>query len=139
MYLIQLQSCQVCDQDTVIMFSENQFLMDFYQEIVAALLKGYMLLQMNYMIWTTNSTENYRETAERVRDNFIHNISIIQDDAKAETRNASRAMWACDPEDFFNTGTASAWRKCQHCLLLKLFVIFDRFVYRNIAFLSGIH
>lgn len=85
------------------MYSENQFLMDFYQEIVAALLKGYMLLQMSYMIWSTNGTINNRETAEHVRGQFIHNISIIQDDVKAETRNASRAMWACDPEDFYNT------------------------------------
>lgn len=57
------------------------------------------------MIWTTNEMGNYRETAERMRDRFIHNISIIQDDVKAETRNASRAMWACDPEDFYNTGS----------------------------------
>lgn len=94
----------MCDPDTVIMYSENQFLMDFYQEIVAALLKGYMLLQMSYMISTTNEMGNYREIAEDVRDKFIYNISLIQDDVKAETRNASRAMWACDPEDFFNTG-----------------------------------
>lgn len=78
--------------------------MDFYQEIVAALLKGYMLLQMSYMIWTANEVRNYRETAELVRNKFIYNISIIQDDVKAETRNASRAMWACDLEDYFNTG-----------------------------------
>lgn len=81
--------------------------MDFYQEIVAALLKGYMVLQMSFMIWTTNGMGDYRETAERVRDRFIYNISLIQDDVKAETRNASRAMWACDPEEFFNTGIYS--------------------------------
>lgn len=85
--------------------------MDFYQEIVAALLKGYMLLQMSHMIWSTNATGNYRETAENVRDKFIYNISLIQDDVKAEMRNASRAMWACDPENFFNTGRVewSCW------------------------------
>lgn len=86
------------------MYSENQYLMDFYQEIAAAMLKGYMLLQLDLMVWTTNETINYRETAELVRDRFIHNISVIQDDVKAETRNASRDMWACDLADYYNTG-----------------------------------
>lgn len=35
--------------------SENQALAEFYVEIVAALLKCYMLLQMTYMVQTVNN------------------------------------------------------------------------------------
>lgn len=34
--------------------SENQVLAEFYNEIVAALLKCYMLLQLSYMVQTVN-------------------------------------------------------------------------------------
>lgn len=35
---------------------------------------------------------------------YVYNMTVIQDDVKIAIRNASRAMWACDPNDFLNQG-----------------------------------
>lgn len=78
--------------------------MEYYRETVAAMLKGYMLIQMSYMIATTTEKNNYREHAERLRENWIYNILKIQDNVKLETRAANKTMWACDPDEYYNTG-----------------------------------
>lgn len=47
---------------------------------------------------------NYRDRAEKLREYFVSNVTLIQDDIKMEIRNASRAMWACDPDDYVAQG-----------------------------------
>lgn len=74
--------------------------MEYYREAVAALLKGYMLVQMSFMIATANNEQNYRERAEQLREQWIHTVSQIQDNAKLESRVANKTTWACDPDDF---------------------------------------
>lgn len=49
-----LQNSQVCYEDVVHVLSEHQAIVEFYNEITAAILKCYMLLQMTYMVQTIN-------------------------------------------------------------------------------------
>lgn len=124
------QNSQVCYPNKIYVLSENQVLSEFYNEVVAALLKGYITLQMSYMIQTANffsmylfrihhliinyifkfffswmqNKANYRDRAEKLRENFAKNVTLMQDDIKLEIRNASRAMWACDPDDYVAQG-----------------------------------
>lgn len=47
---------------------------------------------------------NYANQSELLREQYVQNVTIIQNDVQLEIRNASRAMWACDPNDFSNQG-----------------------------------
>lgn len=47
---------------------------------------------------------NYANQSELLREQYVQNVTIIQNDVQFEIRNASRAMWACDPNDFYNQG-----------------------------------
>lgn len=42
--------------------------------------------------------------SELLREQYVQNVTAIQNDVRFEIRNASRAMWACDPNDFNNQG-----------------------------------
>lgn len=53
------QDSQLCLPDKVYVLSENQVLAEYYREIVAAMMKGYMLIQMSYMISTLKSLGGY--------------------------------------------------------------------------------
>ncbi|XP_055324718.1 uncharacterized protein LOC129579094 [Sitodiplosis mosellana] len=91
---------QVCHKDVVNVLSENQALAEFYVEILAALLKCYMLLQMTYMVQTVNDLGNFNDPADQLRESFTYNVTTIQNYVIFELKNASRAVWACDPDDF---------------------------------------
>lgn len=63
----------------------------------------FYLANRDYCWWFSNLGV-YRESAEKLREKFIFNISTIQDNVKFETRNSSRGMWACDLNDYFDRG-----------------------------------
>lgn len=65
------QNSQTCYVDRVYVISENQVLYEFYREIVAAMLKGYMLVQMSYMILTLNALGMFHGA---------HNIKLLMHD-----------------------------------------------------------
>lgn len=47
---------------------------------------------------------NYRYEGEQLRRSFRYNVSVIQDEVRIQMRNSSREMWACDPDNYENTG-----------------------------------
>lgn len=44
--------------------------------------------------------ENHENRSELLRAQYVQNLTAIQLDVEDEIRNASRSMWACDPNDF---------------------------------------
>lgn len=144
--------------------SENQTLVDFYIEIVAALLKCYMLLQMTYMVqmvndlgknkrfrlefqfnlcihWSLSLTffglcsGNFNDPADKLRESFTHNVATLQNYVIFELQNASRAIWACDPDDFYDPGVLKYFFLC---VCVPIYLCFDRFVHRNIEILPRV-
>lgn len=135
-YIYAFQDSQACRYDQIFVLSENQVISEFYTEVAAAMLKGYMLIQMGYMYQTVmglgkltqifvvtisisiicdwraynlstfhdNALENHDNRSELLRAQYVYNLTAIQADVKVEIRNASRSMWACDPNDFHNQG-----------------------------------
>lgn len=53
--LESFQNSQYCMTNQVLVLSENEALLNFYNEIVAAILKSYMLLQMSFMVYTVDN------------------------------------------------------------------------------------
>lgn len=51
-YIYAFQDSQACRYDQIFVLSENQVISEFYTEVAAAMLKGYMLIQMGYMYQT---------------------------------------------------------------------------------------
>lgn len=82
--------------------------MEFYKEMVLSLLKGYMLLQVSFMWSTVTNQTDMRQQAESEREHWIYNVSVIQDAARQEARVANKSMWACDPDNFYYSGSQSS-------------------------------
>lgn len=62
---------QKCDKYTRIIYAQNHLLMLYYKEVVAALLKGYMSLQMSYMILTVNGISKFERVFSKIQNFWI--------------------------------------------------------------------
>ncbi|XP_031621011.1 uncharacterized protein LOC116339330 [Contarinia nasturtii] len=93
-WLFIKNNSQVCYKDVVHVALENQALVEFYNEIVAAALKCYMLLQMTYMVQTATDLGNFNDPGYKLRESFSFNVTAIQNYVRIELTNASHAMWA---------------------------------------------
>lgn len=47
---------------------------------------------------------NFNDPADKLRESFAYNVTAIQNYVRIELKNASRAQWACDPDDFYDPG-----------------------------------
>lgn len=78
---------------------ESEFLRiyNYYKDIRAGLLKGYILMQLSNMLLRINHNIHTREDSKRLYDRFRKRIETIRRNVKNLLTISPRDTWICDP------------------------------------------
>ncbi|XP_018572019.1 uncharacterized protein LOC108911535 isoform X2 [Anoplophora glabripennis] len=78
--------------------SPQQVLYNLYNAIALTELKGYTMIQFSYMLLRLYDQGNFTKEAQLMRNRYEERTNNAIEIVKQSMKNASRALWNCDPK-----------------------------------------